>query len=404
MFNEIIEPLYKNYNKYDEEFVFAILILMIVLFIIDFIFYRSKNPKDMKSSIVSLGVLGTFVGIFFGLYGFDSQNISESIPSLLDGLRFAFITSILGMFLSTLLTFLQTLFNKSIKTDSNPDNLLIDKIDALSKEIRNGTIEFTQHLKELVKLNRDESLSVRALISNFNKDMSVSTELIIERVDEHKGFMKQCADESVKNFKNFLENEFSKTNESLEKSIKLMAEGANKEIIIALENVIKDFNNNLTESFGDNFKQLNEAVKDILVWQNNYKDQVEQNTKHLSEVVKAVEQTSSTIGEIEKRSSSAQNIYESIKGIIESYNVHVNSLSSHLEQIDGLGVKAATAFTNISSGHEKVSEEVNGFVKELREALPESLGNLEATLVGITEKFAQDYQSMLEQSSSRIRE
>jgi translation initiation factor 2 alpha subunit (eIF-2alpha) len=48
---------------------------------------------------------------------------------------------------------------------------------------------------------------------------------------------------------------------------------ATEEIIKALQDVIKDFNNNLTEQFGDNFKQLNEAVLKMIEWQSTYKNE-----------------------------------------------------------------------------------------------------------------------------------
>ncbi|KJS06037.1 MAG: hypothetical protein VR77_06655, partial [Flavobacteriales bacterium BRH_c54] len=48
----------------------------------------------------TIGVLGTFVGIYFGLLNFDVENITESIPSLLEGLKTAFTTSIWGISLS----------------------------------------------------------------------------------------------------------------------------------------------------------------------------------------------------------------------------------------------------------------------------------------------------------------
>lgn len=57
-----------------------------------------KNAfKDYKPVIISIGILGTFIGIFLGLWNFDTNNIIESVPNLLEGLKLAFVTSILGM-------------------------------------------------------------------------------------------------------------------------------------------------------------------------------------------------------------------------------------------------------------------------------------------------------------------
>ena len=42
---------------------------------------------------------------------------------------------------------------------------------------------------------------------------------------------------------------------------------ATGQLIEALKEVIRDFNKNLNEQFGENFKQLNEAVERTVVWQ-----------------------------------------------------------------------------------------------------------------------------------------
>lgn len=47
----------------------------------------------------TLGLIGTFIGIFVGLMDFDPENIDESVPPLLLGLKIAFVTSIIGMVL-----------------------------------------------------------------------------------------------------------------------------------------------------------------------------------------------------------------------------------------------------------------------------------------------------------------
>ena len=53
-----------------------------------------------SSTLVGLGLLGTFLGLTLGISDFDSSNtnrINESIQGLLDGMDTAFLTSLLGM-------------------------------------------------------------------------------------------------------------------------------------------------------------------------------------------------------------------------------------------------------------------------------------------------------------------
>ena len=52
---------------------------------------------SIPNVFTTIGVLGTFIGIFLGLKEFDVTNITDSIPNLLEGLKYAFQTSIFGI-------------------------------------------------------------------------------------------------------------------------------------------------------------------------------------------------------------------------------------------------------------------------------------------------------------------
>ena len=83
-----------------------IIILVIAAYGYFYIRIQKKNDKlldhrgiiEMWPSLVStLGVLGTFAGITMGLYYFDTNDLTNSIPLLLSGLKTAFFTSLAGM-------------------------------------------------------------------------------------------------------------------------------------------------------------------------------------------------------------------------------------------------------------------------------------------------------------------
>ncbi len=58
---------------------------------------RKRWIEQLPSLISTLGVLGTFMGITKGLLRFNSDDLTASIPQLLDGLKTAFFTSLAGM-------------------------------------------------------------------------------------------------------------------------------------------------------------------------------------------------------------------------------------------------------------------------------------------------------------------
>jgi hypothetical protein len=68
-------------------------------------------------TLVGLGLLGTFLGLTLGIQGFDSSNsdnIQSSIQSLLDGMGTAFLTSLLGMFLSLVYTIFEKVWRNGL--------------------------------------------------------------------------------------------------------------------------------------------------------------------------------------------------------------------------------------------------------------------------------------------------
>ncbi len=86
----------------------AFVMIIFVLVVIDV-----KTGRDLKSQIVSVGVLGTFVGIFIGLQGFDPSDIINSVNDILVGLKTAFFTSIVGMGAATTLSIIEKLREQS---------------------------------------------------------------------------------------------------------------------------------------------------------------------------------------------------------------------------------------------------------------------------------------------------
>ncbi len=129
--------------------------------------------KDYKSVIISIGVLGTFVGVVLGLWDFDSKNVKDSIPDLLDGLKLAFITSILGMFISILLS------AKSISKGnriSNSEELLSDILKQLEEKSNKESSD---------KLNLLEVLSeIKNEIKSQNKLIDSNFKITIERLNK----------------------------------------------------------------------------------------------------------------------------------------------------------------------------------------------------------------------------
>ena len=143
---------------------------------------------------------------------------------------------------------------------------------------------------------------LRSVISS-DKDTSLLTQVQKLRTTVDDG-----QKELIKEFKDFAEH---------------MVE-QQKAIIEALENVIKDFNEKLTEQFGENFKQLNEAVEKLVDWQDRYKEILEEYDRKISQTVEGLENSERALLSVKESS-------EKIPEAVEKLNLVTTLLIEQLE-------------------------------------------------------------------------
>ena len=228
---------------------FALVILSVfVLALLARFEERFQRLKGLEGSgptlLTTLGVLGTFVGIALGLLDFDVRNIDQSVPQLLAGLKVAFLTSIVGLATSIVLKIVQTVTPES---ETEETEVTPEVIHTALKSIREG-------IDKAASQERESLDDLRKAVS-ADSDSSLLTQIQKLRTD-----FKDGQNELTKEFRQFAET---------------MAENNSKALIEALEQVIRDFNTQLNEQFGENFKQLNEAVGALLTWQENYREHVD---------------------------------------------------------------------------------------------------------------------------------
>lgn len=89
--------------------VIIIVFFACLLFVINFkksdkLISNRRVVEYFPTFVSTLGVLGTFYGITVGLLAFDTADLDKSIPSLLNGLKTAFFTSLAGMIGSMILS------------------------------------------------------------------------------------------------------------------------------------------------------------------------------------------------------------------------------------------------------------------------------------------------------------
>ena len=390
--------------------------IIFILFLLDLF-----THKDLKSQIVSMGVLGTFVGIFIGLLDFNPADMKNSITHILDGLKTAFLTSIVGMGTSIFLSIIQKL-GKQID-DENREEFLLSQIVEKLDNVKSDDIEqfdFDKLLGEMERLravnndSKDEIIQInnniltlqnseiehhRDIIDSFskledlgNKDIDISQNIANKLLETNQNIelLKNNNQENNQELIKILDSNFSKMNSSLEIAIDKLSKGATEEIINALKQVIENFNEELQTQFGENFIKLNESVINLLDWQENYKSYIEQIEKDLDISIKSIELSSVTLEKIANNNAQISEVYKELEEIIKTYKVQTEELSNYIENYAILNQNIKeffptlqetfnsinSNFVNLTGTIEKETKEQGEKIKEYAEQNIEEIKNV----------------------------
>ena len=407
-------------------FFIGFIILLTVFFHVR---YSQKISEQAPTILTTLGIFATFFAIALGLLRFDSVNIQESVPALLDSMKTAFWASVFGV--GGALTFnFRRLIEKTDYVDESDIN------QELLKELKGLRVENNQNVKELTKAKIDES--------ELNQE-----------------FLREVKELRVENNHNL--KELTKAqNDALDK----ISKSSSEELIKALQEVIKDFNAKINEQFGENFKQLNDAVSKLLIWQEQYKEYIDISTKSLTTLTQNVKTFIDQFGVVVENSSvitsnsetfinnaqSFKDIAEHLDVTLDNLNLQRLAIQSQIENLSKLVSKAsndlpkindqilgiadtmqnsATNFNNhvldiadsmqnstkgfskhVSGIADTMQSSAEGFnntvsnlsndtrnqtdalTKGIEQALLESLNSLGGQLSAMTEKFASDYNEL----------
>ncbi|WP_445365843.1 MotA/TolQ/ExbB proton channel family protein [Microbulbifer sp. ANSA001] len=170
------------------------LIVMLALGTIALILYPfGKFPRFVKetpSLLTALGILGTFIGIILGIYGFDLADIDTSISELMQGLETAFMTSILGLFLSLVLRTIFQIFSKDQPARATADDILQainDQRQDLTKFQHSISEEVLQSLTSVVeKFNQGLNAQMGDNLQQFTQQLEAVSPALQALIDQHE--------------------------------------------------------------------------------------------------------------------------------------------------------------------------------------------------------------------------
>ncbi len=447
--------------------------------------FRALTPN----LLTSLGIFGTFLGVIIGLVSFDPHQIDQSITQLLDGLKTAFITSLVGMLLAILFKAFSTMpfRNRNEDTSSEKDtNRSVDAIlreqtiyleklyqgivghgevtvaellehnrqslDTVSERISSQqsqleairralagdeesslsgqfklfrsdlfdrwreTTSWMQSNEELMRkqletgnanrnaieslqraISGDEESSLAAQIKFFRADAADAArdaKQSIAQLNERIQTVIKISSEQQENFKDFSVELWRQ----MEVFAEMLSKSATETVIMALRDVIEDFNNNLTEQFGENFKALDASVQKLVEWQQNYKEQLVEMMKQYQMGVTAITETEASVVHISDETKAIPKAIGQLSEILEVNHHQLNELENHLEAFAAVRDKATEAVPQIQEqitsmtaamkeGSMQMSESLAEGSSSMTKAFNESAEKMHTTVVDAAERF-----------------
>ena len=288
-----------------------------------------KNVYNLVPGVMTgLGILGTFVGLSFGLQNFNTGNTEEieaSIAPLMNGIKVAFHTSIYGMLFSLV-------FNYVYKETLEDAYIAVD--------------EFLKVFDNYVDSNASD-----------NNDIVV--QMLLQKMPETIG-------ESIANV---LSPAVDRMNETLENLTNNMASNQ----LQGLSEIVDHFVDAMDTSMGDSFKALGETIDKTIEMQtknselmNHILDEIQGMTQNIMDINTLSNQT------VEHMAGYIENI-ESLQKVINENFTSINIQLEHQKEYDD----KLKEYIDILVNYERqIGEASNRFTEDMSKQL-EMLGTME---------------------------
>lgn len=342
--------------------------IMAILAIIDIKTTKTPNHRDFKSIIMTLGVLGTFVGVFIGLLDFDINNIEASIPYLLDGLKIAFYTSIVGMTIAILISIYQRSIGFKIDNKDNLDFITIQskKLDKLDELVNIATANL-------------ESKNILLEIKEMLKKSELLTASNININDTLKKIQDSISQDIVK--------QIDGLSKSLVKEIEKLSNDFSSDVICSTNNLSNEFTNTINLHFSENFKRFNKAVDNLLEWQEEHKKNILDSNDILAQSAKSVKAVDEIISKIIERDEKTIELYKEVSNIMQEYKSQNIILDEKLQSMRDLGNGALQALKFMNT----FFNDLNNHLKSTNETL---ITNTKATIDNVFISTIKDFESI----------
>lgn len=335
-------------------------IIIFGFFIVGFV--DRKFARVAPGLMTSLGIFGTFCGIYVALYPLDFTpgNMNDSVTHLLDGMRTAFFTSLFGIGSSIVFRASEAVVRRRI-----PDQKRVES-------------DMTPEQKLIIERLEDIRNSIAG-----EEDSSLITQVKNLRTDNRDGFKK------LDNLANTIEEALVANLQRLIDEIRTVV---GKQLGESLEKLITNIEKALIEQFGTTFIEFNQATQAIKQWQQEHRSQV-------IELTNAFNLAAEKIESIAKDCQKIPPTLDKLREAVGLAHTNVESLSQLLASFADLRKQAESSFPTIKEHLDRIGEDLaksaEGF-SELGETLHRTFESAEAQTRRIAMQHAEEVSRVAE--------
>ncbi|MDD3794418.1 MAG: MotA/TolQ/ExbB proton channel family protein [Lachnospiraceae bacterium] len=273
--------------------------------------YTHRRTIEMVPDILtSLGILGTFVGLVWGLRGFNPvsyEAMASSVSSLVDGIKVAFVTSIYGISLSMVFSYwMRGAFSRVSESLDN----FIDKYYLCAVPPTDATA-----MNHLLSNQKEQTKVMKGMSEELAEQMASSFE-------NHVGSAMQHMNNTMDNFTNVVTLNQEQLMENIAKQVmgsmksEFLSEFMEMRTLLKNTNQVQkdyvqfmaDAQSQFQKDFLDSEKKMTDAMNHSSSGQQECLDAMRQQQEHLREFVDYMSQVMEKMAQMNHTSADTLNM------------------------------------------------------------------------------------------------
>lgn len=345
--------------------------------------------------LTTMGIVGCFACIACALLHFNSNNMTASIPSLLEGIKTAFCASFIGV-VGALGIRIRHKFSKG-------------NFEAAGKVVAEDSL-----LSQVKLLRQDSNEQQKKLLESFDNFAKQMTE------NNQKAFieaLKQAITDFNQNLTTQFGDNFKHLNQAVEKLV-IWQKQYQEEL-----DVIRQYQSQFTsdmkqasEAFGiivnhaQQFTEISQNLKCLLESMDKQKDVLFIQEKALSELLISMKEHIPDFSENTRKmivdiSDGVKHVQAETAEIIKNHGAQLQSAQAEMKSvlIDGINKSQYEINASLQENARIIKEGVLALDKELEKSLTDSLTSLGRQLASLSEKFVHDYLPLTERLREVVR-